>query len=586
MSYTIRRRLALTIWDISSWLLAGLGAAAARYEFAFIGNSWNQLLGYLLISAILLLAVSVPFHIHDGRFRVGSFDEAIGLGIISFLVGIAAIFATLVIPGMAGFSRGVTVITPVFAFGLILSGRLIWRLYRYRGNGTNKRTKRALIYGAGEAGAQLTRLIFADKNSKFNVIGYIDDDPHKRHLRIFNLPVLGTRDDLEKIVSKHAVDTIILAITTANGEFLGGLQDQARKLGLDFRTLPPLTQMIDGRVTLGDVKRVGIHDILGRHQVQTDLTSVAQYITGKRILITGAGGSIGSEIAAQVHRLGPAEMSMLDRDESALHSTQLAIFGRGLLDTPDVVLCDIRDKEAMRKIFKERKPEVVFHAAALKHLPMLEQYPDEGWKTNVLGTLNVLELSEEFDVEVVVNISTDKAADPTSVLGNTKRIAERLTSWYAEKTNKNWMSVRFGNVLGSRGSMLHAFNAMIDRGGPVTVTHPDITRYFMTISEACQLVIQSGAIGRGGEVMVLEMGEPVKILDVADRMIAESGKKIEVQFTGLRPGEKMHEVLLNPAEQGVIREHPMVTHVNVPGLPPTQLDPSLATSYTLEFIPR
>lgn len=572
MSYTIRRRLALTIWDISSWLLAGLGAAAARYEFAFIGNSWNQLLGYLLISAILLLAVSVPFHIHDGRFRVGSFDEAIGLGIISFLVGIAAIFATLVIPGMVGFSRGVTVITPVFAFGLILSGRLIWRLYRYRGNGSKKRTKQALIYGAGEAGAQLTRLIFADQNSKFNVVGYIDDDPHKRHLRIFNLPVLGTRDDLEKIVSKHAVDTIILAITTANGEFLGGLQDQARKLGLDFRTLPPLAQMIDGRVTLGDVKRVGIHDILGRHQVQTDLTSVAEYITGKRILITGAGGSIGSEIAAQVHRLGPAEMSMLDRDESALHSTQLAIFGRGLLDTPDVVLCDIRDKEAMRKIFQERKPEVVFHAAALKHLPMLEQYPDEGWKTNVLGTLNVLELSEEFDVEVVVNISTDKAADPTSVLGHTKRIAEQLTAWHAQENGKNWMSVRFGNVLGSRGSMLHAFNAMIDRGGPLTVTHPDITRYFMTISEACQLVIQSGALGRGGEVMVLEMGVPVKILDVANRMIAESGKKIEIQITGLRPGEKMHEVLFNESEVGTKRDHPMISHVPVPPLDPSDLE--------------
>lgn len=582
MSFTPRRRLALTIWDVVSWLVAGLGAAAARYEFDFINNSWNQLLGYLLISTILLLLVSVPFHIHDGRFRVGSFDEAIGLGIINFLVGVTALFATLLLPGMSGFSRGVTVITPVFALGLILSGRLFWRLYRYRGNGAKKPTKRALIYGAGEAGAQLTRLIFADKNSKFEVVGFIDDDPYKRHLRIFNLPVLGTRSKLEKIVSKHDIDTIIFAITTANGEFLGELQDQVRKLGLDFRTLPPLAQMIDGRVSLGDVKRVDIQDILGRHQVQTDLTSVAGYISGKRVLVTGAGGSIGSEIATQVHRLGPAEMSMLDRDESALHATQLAIFGRGLLDTPDVVLCDIRDKEAMRKIFEDRRPEVVFHAAALKHLPMLEQYPDEGWKTNVLGTLNVLDLSEEFGVETVVNISTDKAADPTSVLGNTKRIAERLTAWYADKTGKDWMSVRFGNVLGSRGSMLHAFNAMIDRGGPLTVTHPEITRYFMTISEACQLVIQSGALGRGGEVMVLEMGTPVKILDVANRMIAESGKSVEVQFTGLRQGEKMHEVLLNPAEKGLKREHPMITHVEVPPLGPDQLHPSLASIYTIE----
>lgn len=571
MSFTIRRRLALTIWDICAWLLAGLGAAAARYEFAFVANSWNQLLGYLLIATVFLLVFSIPFHIHDGRFRVGSFDEAIGLGIISFLVGAAAFFATLLLPDMVGFSRGVTVITPVFAFGLILAGRLLWRLYRYRGDGGKKRTKRAVIYGAGEAGAQLTRLIFADKNSKFTIVGFIDDDPHKRHLRIFNLPVLGTNKDLEKVVTKNSIDTIILAITTADGMFLGQLQDEVRTLGLDFRTLPPLSQMIDGRVELGDVKRVGIQDILGRHQVQTDLTSVAEYITGKRVLITGAGGSIGSEIAAQVHRLGPAEMSMLDRDESALHSTQLAIFGRALLDTPDVVLCDIRDKGAMRKIFEARKPEVVFHAAALKHLPMLEQYPEEGWKTNVLGTLNVLELSEEFDVDVVVNISTDKAADPTSVLGQTKRIAEQLTAWFAEQNSKKWMSVRFGNVLGSRGSMLHAFNSMIDRGGPLTVTHPDITRYFMTISEACQLVIQSGALGRGGEVMVLEMGVPVKILDVANRMIAESGKKIEIQFTGLRPGEKMHEVLFNDNEAGTKRDHSMITHVPVPPLDPSEL---------------
>ena len=290
------------------------------------------------------------------------------------------------------------------------------------------------------------------------------------------------------------------------------------------------------------------------------------------MLITGAGGSIGSELARQVHNFGPATLVMLDRDESALHSVQLAIYGHGLLDSPDTVLADIRDLDSLRKVFEEHRPEIVFHAAALKHLPMLERFPDEGWKTNVLGTLNLLRLSAEFDVEHFVNISTDKAADATSVLGATKRAAEQLTAWQAEQTGRPYISVRFGNVLGSRGSMLHTFNAQIAAGGPVTVTHPDVTRYFMTIPEACELVVQAGAVGRPGEVMVLEMGEPVKILDVARRMIALSGARgVEIVFTGLRTGEKLHESLFSEDEGRAPTEHPMIRSVSVPPLDPAYL---------------
>ena len=337
--------------------------------------------------------------------------------------------------------------------------------------------------------------------------------------------------------------------------------------------MPPVTEILGGRIRLDDVRKVDIADVLGRHQVTTDLASIADYLTGRRVLITGAGGSIGSELARQVHKFGPAELIMLDRDESALHSVQLSIYGRGLLDTPDVVLADIRDAEALRPIFDEHKPEIVFHAAALKHLPLLEQYPDEGWKTNVLGTLNMLTLSREFGVQHFVNISTDKAADPTSVLGRTKRTAEQLTAWAAQNAEGNYMSVRFGNVLGSRGSMLHAFNSQIEGGGPITVTHPDITRFFMTIPEACELVIQAGAIGGPGEVLVLDMGTPIKILDVANRMVAQSGKTIEIVFTGLRPGEKMHEELFAEDERGTSTSHPLISQVAVPPLSPaTVLD--------------
>ncbi|MEE6274663.1 polysaccharide biosynthesis protein, partial [Georgenia sp. MJ206] len=306
----------------------------------------------------------------------------------------------------------------------------------------------------------------------------------------------------------------------------------------------------------------------------TDISSIAGYLTGRRVLVTGAGGSIGSELARQVHKFGPAELILLDRDESALHGVQLSIYGQGLLDTPDIVLCDIRDREALEAVFARHTPEVVFHTAALKHLPMLEQYPDEAWKTNVMGTLNLLELSGLYGVSQFVNISTDKAANPTSVLGRTKRIAEQLTAWQASEATGSYLSVRFGNVLGSRGSMLHTFNAQIEGGGPVTVTHPDVTRYFMTIPEACELVIQAAAIGRDGEVLVLDMGEPVKILDVARRLIAHSGKEVEIVFTGLREGEKLDEDLFSVDEAGDRPFHPLISHVAVPATDPRQWDGS------------
>jgi len=273
-----------------------------------------------------------------------------------------------------------------------------------------------------------------------------------------------------------------------------------------------------------------------------------------------------------VHHFGPATLRLLDRDESALHSVQLAIYGHGLLDGPDTVLADIRDVESLRAIFDDYRPEIVFHAAALKHLPMLERFPSEGWKTNVLGTLNLLRLSEEYGVEHFVNISTDKAADASSVLGVTKRAAEQLTAWQAQQSGRPYISVRFGNVLGSRGSMLHTFNAQIAAGGPITVTHPDVTRYFMTIPEACELVVQAGALGKAGEVMVLEMGEPVRILDVAQQMIRLSGARhVEVVFTGLRPGEKLHERLFSDNEQARPTSHPMIRSVSVPPLDPADL---------------
>ena len=293
------------------------------------------------------------------------------------------------------------------------------------------------------------------------------------------------------------------------------------------------------------------------------------YITGKRVLVTGAGGSIGSELCRQLARFEPAKLFMLDRDESGLHGTQLSIEGRAMLDDDGLILADIRDAARVDEVFGWARPEVVFHAAALKHLPLLEMHPDEGWKTNVCGTLNVLRAAQRHGTVRFVNVSTDKAANPTSVLGWTKRITERLTAHFAAEGPTECVSVRFGNVLGSNGSVLKAFERQAAQGLPITVTHPDITRYFMTIEEASRLVVYAGAIGDPGEVLILDMGEPVRIMDVAERFAAQHEPPLEIVITGLRPNEKLHEDLISVDEHGEHRVHHLITHVVAPGLAPT-----------------
>lgn len=564
------RRATLAAWDVLCWAIATVVVVGARYDFHINDVQWTSVIQYFGASAVLLIVLGYVSKMYQGRFRVASFDEAIGLA--GLTLSVAVLMVVFFVVFKDDLPRGIAFLVPAMALIGSAGGRWFYRILRSRTRGGQEpATKTVLIYGAGDAGYQLLRLVMLDRDSEYQVVGFIDDNPGKRNLKLIGVPVVGTRAALPSAAVKHGADSVILAIPSASGEFIGAVQDEVEQAGMEFLSLPPVNQIIGGRVSLDDVRKVDIADVLGRHQVTTDLGSIADYLTGRRVLITGAGGSIGSELARQVHKFGPAELIMLDRDESALHSVQLAVYGKGLLDTPDMVLADIRDVAALRPIFEQHKPEIVFHAAALKHLPMLEQYPEEGWKTNVLGTLNMLELSREFGVQHFVNISTDKAADPTSVLGRTKRLAEQLTAWAAEHVDGSYMSVRFGNVLGSRGSMLHTFNSQIEGGGPITVTHPDITRFFMTIPEACELVIQAGAIGGPGEVLVLDMGAPIKILDVAQRMVAQSGKTIEIIFTGLRPGEKMHEDLFGEGEQGAPTSHPLISQVAVPPLAPDEV---------------
>ena len=566
-----RNRAVSILWDGCSWILATFLVVLGRYDVQLLPVQVRSLTIYVMVAILLQVAVGATMMLYRGRYRTASFEEVLGLVLTVGIVSVLLLGLAFGVLGTKTFPRATAVLVPPVALVLMASARWAFRAWKDRRGPAEHATERVLVYGAGEAGYQLVRSIALDPASSYEVVGLIDDARSKRNLRLMGVPVLGGRAALVDAALAHGASTVILAISTADASMVRSLSDLVEAAGLRFLVLPPVRELLGRRVSHDDVREVDIADVLGRHQVCTDVAGIADYVTGRRVLVTGAGGSIGSELARQVHAFGPSELILLDRDESALHAVQLSVYGRGLLDTPDMVLADIRDEKRVTEVFARHRPEVVFHAAALKHLPMLEQYPDEGWKTNVLGTRNVLRAARAHGCARFVNVSTDKAADPTSVLGHTKRVGEQLTAWFARGASGSYLSVRFGNVLGSRGSMLHTFTTQIRCGGPVTVTHPEVTRYFMTIPEACELVVQAGAVGLPGEVLVLDMGEPVSVLDVARRLVAQSGKAIDIIFTGLRPGEKLHESLLSEGERGVRRSHPLITHVAVPPLSPVDL---------------
>lgn len=566
----VQRRVLLVLWDSLSWFLAIFLITLARFDLSLSQEHWSSLIAYTVAAIGLQVVGGLLTHAYLGRSRVGSYAEATLLG--SLVLGVALVLGAIFVPFDPAFPRSAAVLVPVVALLAMAAGRWAFRLfYSMRYLGTVEDAPRVLVYGAGDSGHQLADLVAITDPSPYNIVGFIDDDPGKRFRRVRGHRVLGTGNMLREQLIAAEAEKVILAISEASPDLLKRVSRECDEMGVKLIVIPPVKEMISGRIELGALREFNVTDLLGRRPIETDLSQISGYVTDKVVLITGAGGSIGSELARQVFRLGPRKLILLDRDESELHGVQLSLYGSGLLDTDDMVLCDIRDEDALWAVFEKHRPEVVFHAAALKHLPMLERFPMEGWKTNVLGTYKVLRCAHEAGVGRFVNISTDKAADATSVLGQTKRLAERLTAWYAAAHDLPYVSVRFGNVLGSRGSVLYTFRAQIERGGPITVTHPDVTRYFMTIPEACQLVLQAAVIGRPGDVLVLDMGEPVKIVDVAERLIAESGKEIEIEFTGLRPGEKLHEVLFSSYEEGAVSDHPLISQVSVPEVHPADL---------------
>lgn len=558
--------------DGLAWTFGVVLAIALRFEFTMDAQGWIATIVLAVAAGLIQIAVGFATALYRGRFTYGSFDEVRSVALI--VVVEAVLLSLIVIPigPSVGIPRGTLLLAFPFVLLLMFGIRYVARLAIERARKPGADAEAALIIGAGFLADKLLSNVTTDPSSPIRPVGLLDDDPAKRNLRLRGVPVLGTTRDIASAARRTGARLAVIAIPSADSALLRTLSDRAESAGLRVTVTPTLATLASGEQSVTDVRDISIEDLIGRHPVDTNVELIAGYITGRRVLVTGAGGSIGSELCRQLAKYGPSELIMVDRDETGLQVAQLGTLGHGLLDSRDVVLADIREEQTLHEIFADRRPEVVFHAAALKHLPMLEQYPDEAWKTNVLGTLNVINASRAVGVDTFVNISTDKAANPTSVLGHSKRVAEKLTAWAGSETGMRYLSVRFGNVIGSRGSMLPTFQRLIADGRPITVTHPEATRYFMTIPEACQLVVQAGGIGRAGEVLILDMGEPVSILEVAKRMIAMSGKRVEIVFTGLRRGEKLHEELVGSRENLERPFHPKVSHTKVDVITPERLN--------------
>ena len=532
-------------------LILGFGKGWSTYFYVY-----RELFFYLSISFLLFALI---FKLYQRVWRYLSISD---LFLIAEVVTGGMFVSVLYLNWMKGivFLGTVVALTWFFSLALIGGSRLVWRIYCERDGVFKKGKERILIVGAGDAGEVISREIIR-KPVLGKLIGFVDDDKEKIGKRIHNIKVLGNIKEIDGILEKEQINMDIITIPTASGKEIRRIIDHIKNKRVKIRTLPGLYELVDGRVSVSRIREVSIEDLLGRKSVELNLEEISNYIKGKRVLVTGGGGSIGKELGQHICRFAPEKLILLDHSEYGLFHVNLKLKEKWPGLEIELVIADIRDREKMDKIFRRFKPEVVFHAAAYKHVPMMEYHPDEAISSNIIGTKNVGELANKYGVERMVMISTDKAINPTSVMGASKRVAEMVVKDLGnrnvgakESENKTkFVAVRFGNVLESNGNVVHMFKRQIAEGGPVTITDKRMKRYFMTLSEASQLVIQAGALGKGGEVFVLDMNGPVKVLDVARDLIFLSGfvpdEDIEIKIVGLRPGEKLFEELLTKEER-------------------------------------
>ena len=519
-----------------------------------LGTVYNEIyndiyvryLPLILISYIGMLAV---FKMYRGIWKIAGIDEVIYGATACFLAGVINFVISEFMPFRV--PRVVTLLSCFFITVFILIYRLSYRFIRrisIYGNAFNRIGERALIVGAGACGQLLIEEIRKNSSVNYNIVGLIDDNSNKRYTYLKGIKVVGNRDEILQIVKDLKVSTIFIAIPSLKVEEKSKLLEICKEAKAKVKIVPSFYESIDSEIDLKQVRDIDLKDLLGREEVKLDKSGISDYLTNKVVLVTGGGGSIGSELCRQIATFKPKKLLILDIYENNAYDLQNELNRNIPQLDKEVLIASVRDKRRLEEIFEEYKPNVIFHAAAHKHVPLMEVNPQEAIKNNVVGTLNVAECADKYKCDKFVLISTDKAVNPTNVMGATKRLCEMIVQAINTKSKTDYVAVRFGNVLGSNGSVIPLFQKQILEGGPVTLTHRDIVRYFMLIPEAAQLVLQAGAYAKGGEIFVLDMGKPVKIYDLAINLIKLSGfepfKDIDIKITGLRPGEKLYEELL------------------------------------------
>ncbi len=543
--------------------IAYTSAYLLRFEGTIPLEEWNIIKKTLPLILPLKLSVFFFFNLYKGMWRYTSIVDLVNVFKAVFVSTALIILVIVYIYNLQGFPRSVFAIDWAVTLLLIGGMRVLIRLILTNNVSTffsirnMNDFKRLIIVGAGSAAEKVLREITDNPGLKYNVIGFLDDDNDKLGKAIHGIPVLGTVSQISRF--KSDFDEILIAIPSAKGDQVRRIVSLCEKMGKRLRTMPSLGELIGGKISIKAVREVTLEDLLGRDEIFLDQEKIEDYLRNKRVLITGAGGSIGGELVRQVSRFYPEALALVDFGEYNLFQIEMEIRQRAGYLSVHGYLADIKDAKSIESVFDIFKPDVIFHAAAYKHVPMQELHPWEAVKNNILGTKNLIKAAVKFKVKRFVLVSTDKAVRPSNVMGATKRIAEMLVQSNNENSGCHFMSVRFGNVVGSSGSVIPIFQDQILRGGPVTVTHPDMTRYFMSIPEAAQLILQAGSMGAGGEIFILDMGKPVRILDMAHDLIRLHGlepeKDIPIQFIGLRPGEKLYEELITKGEGIVETTH-------------------------------
>lgn len=540
------------ISDVFLLCISFFSAYLIRFEFNYhlIPNEFaSKMSSLLVVSIVIKIIVFALFKLYRSLWRYAGLYDVVNVFLASAITnGIFFIYIWFIERRAPGSIFVITGMIDVFFIG---GSRLIYRLYRRLVLGRSIRMdniKRVLIFGAGDAGVMIAKEIELHPEMSYKLIAFMDDSNEKKGRKVNGIPVLGGIEDIEDVVNRKDIDEIIIAIPSAKPAIVNRVYEKCTKTQCKVKILPSMSMLIDEKISLQKIKEVDIEDLLGRDPIKVNLEDIAKYISGKVMLVTGGGGSIGSELCRQIASFNPKKLLILDNYENNLYD----ILNELTKKYPELdlvpIVANVREMQRLDDIFTEYKPNIVFHAAAHKHVPLMEDHPEEAIKNNVFGTWNVAHCADKHGAERFVLISTDKAVNPTNVMGATKRIAEMIIQSLNTRSKTEFVAVRFGNVLGSNGSVIPLFRKQIEAGGPVTVTHPDITRFFMTIPEAVQLVIQAGSMAEGGEIFVLDMGQPVKIMDLAKNLIRLSGfepyEDIDIEITGLRPGEKLYEELL------------------------------------------